>query len=139
MDTNEAVRRRNRLPDAPPASDRIGLGHTGEEAALASYRRAGFRLLARNWRCAIGEIDLVLRRGRVLVFCEVKTRRGDGFGSPFEAVTWKKQRKVRLLAEAFLREAREGLSGASEFRFDVASVTIDRAGQTSLHVFEGAF
>ena len=60
-------------------------------------------------------------------------------GSPFEAVTWKKQRKVRLLAEAFLREAREGLSGASEFRFDVASVTIDRAGQLSLHVFEGAF
>ena len=139
MGTSKFVRRGNRLPDTPAASDRIGLGRTGEEAALASYRRAGFRLLAGNWRCAIGEIDLVLRRGRVLVFCEVKTRRSDGFGSPFEAVTWKKQRKVRLLAEAFLREAREGLSGASEFRFDVASVTIDRDGQPSLHVFEGAF
>jgi putative endonuclease len=78
----------------------------------------------------------VLWRERVLVICEVKTRRGVGLGGPYEAVTWRKQRKLRQLAEAFL-----GASGASpsEIRFDVASVTLDGTGRPSLHLFESAF
>jgi putative endonuclease len=72
----------------------------------------------------------------VLVICEVKTRRGAGLGGPYEAVTWRKQRKLHQLAEAFLGAS--SLSPA-EIRFDVASVTLDRTGRASLHVFESAF
>jgi putative endonuclease len=69
----------------------------------------------------------------------VKTRSGTAFGPPFEAVTWKKQRKLRLLADAFLHGSAALRLQAADFRFDVASVTIDRSGRVSLHVFESAF
>lgn len=118
------------------SASRSLVGTTGEAAALAHYRRAGYRLLARNWRCRLGEIDLVLFRGRTLVVCEVKSRRGSALGGPFEAVTWAKQRKLRLLAETFLIAS--GLS-PTEVRFDVASVMIDPGGTPRVHVFERAF
>jgi putative endonuclease len=111
------------------------LGRAGEDAALDRYRSAGYRLVARNWRCPLGELDLVVARGGTLVFCEVKTRRGGAFGGPHEAVTWRKQRKLRMLAEAFLHQARPQ---AAEIRFDVASVTVDEGGRHSVHVFEQA-
>jgi putative endonuclease len=113
---------------------RSALGEQGELAALAHYRRAGYRLVARNWRCPLGELDLVLARGQTVVFCEVKTRRGDGLGGPFEAVTWKKQVKLRSLARAFLAASPMRWE---EFRFDVASVI---AGDPpAVYVFEAAF
>ena len=74
------------------------LGILGEDAAVEHYRRRGYRLLARNWTCRIGELDLVLARGSTVVFCEVKARSGSAFGGPHEAVTWRKQRKLRALA-----------------------------------------
>jgi putative endonuclease len=118
----------------PPS--RVDIGRTGETAAVAFYRRGGYRVVARNWRCDLGEIDLVVARGSLLVFCEVKARRTLGMGGPYEAVTWKKQRKLRMLAEAFL-----GATGrrASAIRFDVASVTLDPEGNPSVFVFEEAF
>jgi putative endonuclease len=115
---------------------RLGVGRAGEDAAAAEYLRCGYRVVARNWRCRLGEIDLIVTRGSVLVFCEVKSRRGSALGRPFEAVTWKKQRKLRALAQAFL--AGTDLGGG-DVRFDVASVTIDRAGLPSVHVFDHAF
>ena len=92
--------------------------------------------MARNWTCPLGELDLVLRRGSTLVFCEVKARTGNALGGPFDAVTSRKQRKLRALAEAFLSRQR---FGADDVRFDVASVTIDAGGAPSVFVFEGAF
>lgn len=65
---------------------RARLGRSGEDLAAAYYRRRGYDVLDRNYRCAGGELDLVLRRGRVVVFCEVKTRSGDRYGTPIEAV-----------------------------------------------------
>lgn len=115
---------------------RSGTGRTGEAAALAWYRRAGYRLVASNWRCPLGELDLVIRRGGTLVFCEVKARSGSALGGPFEAVTATKRRKLRQLAEAFLRA--DG-SRCDEVRFDVASVTVPRGGRPFVHVFEDAF
>src|SRR5438874_11599467 len=88
--------------DAPPRPPRLALGSAGEDAALRRYRELGYRPLARNWRCPLGEIDLVVARGGMLVFCEVKTRAGSGFGGGYEAVTWRKQRKLRQLAEVYL-------------------------------------
>jgi len=119
-----------------PASSRLEVGKAGESAALAEYSKAGFRLVARNWRCAMGEIDLVLERRGLLVFCEVKTRRGNGLGGPFEAVNARKQRKLKILAEAFLGWLPGEPAGV---RFDVASVSVDPKGRPSVHVFEGAF
>jgi putative endonuclease len=116
--------------------DRAGVGIGGEEQTLADYRKRGYQLLARNWRCSLGELDLVLIRDRLVVFCEVKTRRGDAFGGPFEAVTWQKQRKLRQLAEAFLRVMR---LDPTAVRFDVASVMTTDAGTPSIHLFEDAF
>jgi putative endonuclease len=100
------------------------------------YARRGYRLVARNWTCPLGEIDLVLSRGALLVFCEVKARSGEAFGGPHDAVTWKKQRKLRILAEAFLA-ASEGQPEA--IRFDVASVDLGGPGRPSVFLFESAF
>ena len=112
------------------------MGTLGEEEALACYRRRGYRLLARNWRCPLGELDLVVAHGDVVVFCEVKTRGGESLGGPHEAVTWKKQRKLRQLAEAFLIASGLEPSGV---RFDVASVMATGRGTPSVHLFESAF
>jgi putative endonuclease len=120
-------------------TDRSSLGHAGEDAALASYRARGFRLVARNWRCRFGEIDLVLARGPTIVFCEVKTRATAVFGPPFEAVTSKKQQKLKRLAEAFLLAGVGRVSPDSNVRFDVASVSVGPSGRTSVHVFDDAF
>jgi putative endonuclease len=118
----------------PISRDRVG--KRGERAAWAAYRRRGYRLLARNWRCPLGELDLVLTVSGTIVFCEVKARTSTGLGGPFEAVSASKQRRVRTLAEAFIRS--RGL-GAQSFRFDVASVLLHADGRTDVHVFEDAF
>ena len=99
------------MPDA-----RATLGARGERAALDLYCRRGFTLVARNWRCSIGEVDLVVRRRDMLVFCEVKTRTGARHGGGFDAVDARKRRKLRALAEVFLLT--HG-TGASSVRFDV--------------------
>ncbi len=119
-----------------PLQDRSHVGTAGEGEALAEYRRRGYRLLVRNWRCALGEIDLVLMHGDLIVFCEVKTRRGIAFGGPHEAVTWKKQRKLRQLGEAFLAASR---LDPCAVRFDVASVVKTGTGTPTVHLFEDAF
>ena len=87
--------------------------------------------MARNWRCREGELDLVLRYGRLFVFCEVKTRTSTAFGVPAEAVNRTKQAKLRRLAARWLEDAP---LRPTEIRFDVASVL---AGQ--IEVLEGAF
>jgi putative endonuclease len=110
---------------------RQSLGRRGEDLVARWYVDAGYELVARNWRCREGEIDLVLRARGVVVFCEVKTRSSDRFGLPAEAVTPAKQRRLRVLATRFLRENPQ--RGADP-RFDVASVL---GGQ--VEVLEGAF
>ena len=107
----------------------------GEEAAWRAYRERGYRLLARNWRCSLGELDLVLARGREVVFCEVKARRPSVLGGPFEAVTGAKQRKLRALAQAFCSSERPR---GDRYRFDVASVSVGAAGP-DVYLFEDAF
>lgn len=110
---------------------RQALGRAGEQLAAAWYEANGYTIVARNWRCREGELDLVTRRHRTLVFCEVKTRSSSAFGSPAEAVNADKQRRVRRLALAFLEEQR---IGRVELRFDVASVLGGR-----VDIIEAAF
>jgi len=118
-----------------PTDPRSERGGAGEDAALAFYVGRGYRLVARNWRCGLGELDLVLVRREALVFCEVKTRRGYAFGGGYEAVTWRKRAKVRALAEAFLQESR---ARPGAIRFDVASVALGPRGP-QVELFEDAF
>ena len=117
------------------ADARTVAGRAGEDAALAAYERRGYRLIARNWRCRIGELDLILTRGDTLVFCEVKTRRGAQFGGGYEAVTGRKRAKVRAVAEAFLQATH---ARPRAIRFDVASVALGSAG-AEVELFEDAF
>lgn len=107
----------------------------GERAAWEVYRRRGFRLLARNWRSALGELDLVVERDGLVAFCEVKARSSARLGGGYEAVTPSKQRKIRALAETFI--AARGR--AERYRFDVASVRIAPDGRADVHLFEDAF
>lgn len=96
------------------------LGRRGEELAAAHLESVGLVILARNWRCKEGEIDIVATDGlQQVVICEVKTRSGDGFGSPFEAITQGKRRKLRRLARVYLSDC--GMRWVS-VRFDVIGV-----------------
>jgi len=125
----------------PPVDRRrLELGARGEELAAVWYAGRGYTVLARNWRCREGELDLVVGRDRSVVFCEVKTRTGTGFGIPAEAVTGEKQRRLRRLATRWLGEqARPGTGGFADIRFDVVSVTLGRGGAADLEVIEAAF
>lgn len=95
-------------------------------------------MLGRNWRCRDGELDLVVSRDRCVVFCEVKTRSGTGFGLPAEAVTGEKQRRLRRLATRWLGEHKPSMAFA-EVRFDVACVTVQAGVEPALDVIEAAF
>jgi putative endonuclease len=114
------------------ADGRRALGIAGESRAADWYAEAGYEIVARNWRCRDGEIDLIARRGRTYVFCEVKTRSSLAFGTPAEAVTRLKQARIRRLAARWLTEDPARRSG--RIRFDVVSVLGDQ-----LDVLEGAF
>ncbi len=81
---------------------RRALGAAGEDFAAAHLAQQGYQILARNIRCAGVELDIVARRGRTLVFVEVKTRRGREFGTPEEAVTPAKQAKLVELAATYV-------------------------------------
>jgi putative endonuclease len=77
-------------------------GRAAERRALWHYRLRGYRVLGTNVWIGGNELDLVLRRGRLLVFCEVKAKAGERYGDPFEMVTEEKQRRLRRAAEAWL-------------------------------------
>jgi putative endonuclease len=107
------------------------MGADGEARAAAWYEAAGYEVVARNWRCRDGELDLVVRRGGELVFVEVKARTTDRFGLPAEAVTPAKQRRLRGLAARYLGDTGTRAAG---LRFDVVAILGGR-----LEVIEAAF
>jgi putative endonuclease len=99
--------------------DRLDLGRLGEDAAALYLKRKGMKIIARNLHTPVGEIDLVARHRRILVFIEVKTRRGAQFGSPAEAVGPRKQRQIIQAAKWYLNDTpHPGLQP----RFDVIAV-----------------
>ena len=86
------------------ARQRLATGGYGEAQAAAYLGRLGMVVLDRNWRCELGELDLVLRDGSTVVFCEVKTRADDRFGSPVEQVGPAKAARLRRLAARWLAD-----------------------------------
>jgi len=101
------------------------LGDAGEDLAAATLKKQGYKILERNYLTPLGEVDLIAREGQTYVFIEVKTRRQERFGAPQEAVTLAKQRKLRRLADYYLRQKR--LEEVS-VRFDVVGITLSPQG-----------
>ena len=107
---------------------RQAIGAYGERLAARHLEAAGLVVVAKNWRCSDGEVDLILWDGDDLVFCEVKTRRGALFGSPAEAVSRAKVRRLRRLAVRWLDESSVR---PREIRFDVVAVLPQRRDRKS--------
>lgn len=127
--------------------ERAALGRFGEAVAADHLVASGLTVLARNWRCREGEVDIIALDGDVLVMCEVKTRRGVGFGTPLDAVTPAKAARLRRLACRWLADQRAGVVAGSaaefdryaEVRFDVVSVLRPLSGPTTVEHLRGAF
>ncbi len=108
------------------------LGRYGEDVASRHLVESGFAILERNWRCDAGEIDIVARDGDTLVVCEVKTRRGNRFGTPLEAVTPHKVARLRRLAYRWLADRQVR---APSIRLDVVGVLRhDRGAAEVIHL-----
>jgi putative endonuclease len=103
---------------------RGGSGKRAEQRAVWWYRLRGYRILATNAWVAGYELDIVVRRGRRLIFCEVKEKGGDRFGDPLEMVDDEKQRRLRLAAESWL--VRHPQPGGLRVSFDVVAVRSGR-------------
>jgi putative endonuclease len=124
-------------PSGMLGTARQTIGKAGEDLACAELRRRGYAILARRYRSRRGEIDIVARDGDTLVFVEVKARRGASFGAARDAVTWRKRRRLQVVAGDFL--ARSRLS-AVPCRFDVVAVTVSPGGRgPAVEVYPGAF
>jgi putative endonuclease len=125
-------------PEQTGRSDKDRLGRYGEDLAAQHLAAAGMVLLDRNWRCREGELDAVARDvDGTLVFVEVKTRSGNGFGEPAEAVGQAKARRIRLLACRWL--AAYGPTGGADLRFDVIAVVRRRGDPPKVTHLKGAF
>lgn len=101
------------------------VGKRGEDIAARCLEEAGCRIIERNYRCFLGEIDIIAKDGECLVFVEVKSRRGAGSGDPREAVGPGKQEKISRVAQFYLKEKRLKDVRA---RFDVVAVSIVSGG-----------
>lgn len=108
------------------ASERQALGAAGERLAVAELRRRGCEIVATNHRTRYGEIDVIARQGSTLRFVEVRTRRGDGFGTPEESVTANKRARLARLAEAYLQTLPEW---AGDWQIDVVAIQLDARGR----------
>lgn len=97
------------------------LGAKGEEHAVEFLKGKGYRLISRNFKTSIGEIDIIAEDKGTLVFIEVKTRTDNSFGHPFEAVTYRKREKIKKVALCYLK----GLKKTAAARFDVMSIEMD--------------
>ncbi|MGY1749801.1 MULTISPECIES: YraN family protein [unclassified Modestobacter] len=121
---------------SPTPTPRAALGAYGERVAVRLLTDAGMQVLDRNWRCRHGELDVVARDGDAIVFCEVKTRRGTGFGHAVEAVTADKRRRLRQLARAWLAAHDHH---APDLRFDVVGVHVPVDGPARVAHLRNAF
>ena len=112
------------------------LGRRGEECAAQFLAGAGYRVIARNWRCGQGEVDLIVERDGEVVFVEVKTRSNKNFGHPFEAITALKLARLRRLAAAWCDQTD---ARPRRIRIDAIAVIIVSKAEPVLEHLEGVF
>jgi putative endonuclease len=107
------------------SDDRLGLGRHGEELAARHFAGEGYQVIARNWRCEVGELDLVAMRDGYLVLVEVRARRGMALGSPEESINAAKRARLAALAEAYV----QAHDWTGDYRIDVVAIEFDRQGR----------
>lgn len=112
------------------------VGSYGEEIAASYLKKQGYRILEQNYRKRYGEIDIIAEDGEDIVFVEVKTRKSDLFGSPFEAVDTRKQHRMSRVALAYLHSRKMSDRSA---RFDVVAVMVRAGMSLSVEVIRNAF
>lgn len=110
---------------------RLSLGRWGEQQAVRYLKRRLYRIVETNFRAPIGEIDIIARRGKILAFVEVKTRRGSRCGEAVEAVNERKQRQIIRTAQWYL--AQQGESSLQP-RFDVIAIQADESSHDLKHL-----
>ncbi len=116
--------------------ERKPLGRLGEDAACEALKRSGYRIVQRNYRCPLGEVDLIARQGKTLVFVEVKSQSAGSRIPGKDRVSKQKQRRLCQLAQFYMKEKR--LQGISA-RFDVAEVRFREGGQPLVEIIPNAF
>jgi putative endonuclease len=115
--------------------ERLDLGKWGEDLALKKVKKLGYTCLVRNYRCPLGEVDLIARDGDSLVFIEIKTRRGRSLEYAKEAVNQRKRRQLSKVALAYMKA--NGCADARA-RFDVVVINLD-GGEQEIEVVRNAF
>ncbi|MBA4371940.1 MAG: YraN family protein [Thermodesulfovibrio sp.] len=108
------------------------VGKQGEAAALAFLLQAGYSILATNYKTVFGEVDIIARDKDITVFVEVKSRSGSAFGFPFEAVTPRKQAKIRKVALFYMKQKKKEIP----LRFDVLSINIENGQSRIEHIID---
>ncbi len=106
------------------------IGQEGEDAALAFLEKAGYRIIDTNYRTTFGEVDIIAKDRGTTVFIEVKARSSSVFGYPFEAVTRKKQEKLKKLALFYMKQQRKELP----LRFDILSICVSGSEKHIEHI-----
>ena len=112
------------------------LGRKGEEIALSFLKKKGYHILDKNFRCPLGELDIVAREGDQIIFIEVKTRRSSGFGPPEESLNYIKKKRLTRLALFYLTNNR--LKGVC-CRFDVVAIVFKKEKVEAIHLIKNAF
>lgn len=115
--------------------ERLALGKLGEDLAFKKIRRLGYKKIIRNYRCPLGEIDLIARDSDTLVFIEIKTRKGKSISYAKEAVDARKRRQISKVALAYMK-ANNCLE--TKARFDVVAINV-KGGNTRIEVIKNAF
>jgi putative endonuclease len=115
-------------------NEKINTGKEGEKIAAAFLKKNGYRIIETNYRCTLGEIDIIAREKNELVFVEVKTRKSVELGYPEQAVGRNKQKKMSQLALWYLQKK----NADTEARFDVVAITISDAGN-EIRLIKNAF
>ncbi|MBK8446576.1 MAG: YraN family protein [Micropruina sp.] len=117
--------------------EKSAVGRAGEVAAVQHLVQQGWNIVERNWRCSLGEVDIIAQTPEpdpVLVFCEVKCRTGLGYGDPLEAITWRKLARLRQLALTWLGEQPQWVP---RYRIDAIGVLLNRSGRPQVTHVEG--
>lgn len=115
---------------------RKGLGAKGESLAARHLKKQGFAIVERNFNCTLGEIDIIARKGDLLVFAEVKTRMSKHYGAPEQSVNFPKQKKITRVAKCYLKNKK---LGGLNCRFDVYAITFDDAQRPEIKHIPSAF